>query len=174
MLSSGERIGEEGGNKSCKAMSISRVHRARLKPTQHSRHQTPPSGSLLAALSSFFPHPGSLGSRRPVRPRRFLPPQLRQAECHLVPEGPGTTPHSIGETAFIQPGQDVDPPNLGNLVWLAGAVARGCSNRFDIEVETPLENLVAVLDGGIVFVSLGVQRTWQTPWSVLTNVAFPP
>ena len=65
----------------------------------------------------------------------------------------------MGETAFRQPGQEVDPPNLGNLLWLAGAVARGCSNRFDIEVEIPLEKLVVVLDGVIVFVSLGAQRT---------------
>lgn len=65
----------------------------------------------------------------------------------------------MGETAFRQPGQEVDPPNLGNLVWLAGAVVGGCSNRFDIEGEIPLEKLVAALDGGIVFVSLGAQRT---------------
>ena len=93
-----------------------------------------------------------------MRPRRFLPPQLRQAECHLVPEGPGTTPHSIGETGFTQPGQEIDPPNLGNLVWLAGAVAGGCSNRFDTEEETPLGKWVGVFDGGMIFVSLGAQR----------------
>ena len=65
----------------------------------------------------------------------------------------------MGETAFRQPGQEVDPPNLGNLLWLAGAVVGGCSKRFDIEVEIPLEKLVVVLDGVIVFVSIGVQRT---------------
>jgi len=65
----------------------------------------------------------------------------------------------MGETAFRQPGQEVDPPNLGNLVWLAGAVIGGCSNRFDIEVEVPLEKFVAVLDGGIAFTSLGAQLT---------------
>ena len=65
----------------------------------------------------------------------------------------------MGDTAFRQPGQEADPPNLGNLVWLAGAVVGGCSNRFDIEVEIPFEKLVAVLNGGIVFISLGAQRT---------------
>ena len=65
----------------------------------------------------------------------------------------------MGETAFRQPGQEVDPPNLGNLVWLAGAVIGGCSNRLDIEVEVPLEKLVAALDGVIVFTSLGAQWT---------------
>ena len=80
----------------------------------------------------------------------------------------------MGETAFKQPGQEVDPPNLGNLVWLAGAVVGGCSNRLDTEVEIPLEKLVAALNGGTVFVSLGAQRTWKTPLSVLTNVPFPP
>lgn len=65
----------------------------------------------------------------------------------------------MGETAFRQPGQEVDPPNLWNLLWLAGAVVGGCSNRLDIEVEIPLEKLVVVLDGVIVFVSIGVQRT---------------
>ena len=142
-------------------MSISqlRVCHTRVKLTQHSRHQTPPSGSVLAALSNFFPQPGSPAPRRPLRPRRFFPPQLRQAECHLVPEGPGTTPHSMGETAFRQPGQEVDPPNLRNLVWFAGAVAGGCSNRFDTEGEIPLGKLLVVLDSGVVFVSLGAQRT---------------
>jgi hypothetical protein len=65
----------------------------------------------------------------------------------------------MGETAFRQPGQEVDPPSLVNLLWLAGAVVRGCSNRFDIEVEIPLEKLVVVLDGVIVFGFVGVQRT---------------
>ena len=65
----------------------------------------------------------------------------------------------MGETAFRQPGQEVDPPNLGNFVWVAGAVIGGCSNRFDIKVEVPLEKLVATLDGVIVFTSLGAQRT---------------
>lgn len=65
----------------------------------------------------------------------------------------------MGETAFRQPGQEADPPNLGKLVWLAGAVIGGCSNRFDIEVEVPSKKFVAALDDGIVFVSLGAQRT---------------
>jgi hypothetical protein len=65
----------------------------------------------------------------------------------------------MGETAFRQPRQEVDPPSLGNLVWFAGAVAGGCSNRFDTDVEIPLGKLVAALDGGIFFASLGAQRT---------------
>lgn len=65
----------------------------------------------------------------------------------------------MGETAFRQPGQEVDPPNLRNLVWFAGAVAGGCSNRFDTEGEIPLGKLLVVLDSGVVFVSLGAQRT---------------
>ena len=79
--------------------------------TRHSRHHTPPSASILAALSSFFPHPALPSCFR--RPFASCPPQTRQPPCHLVPWGPGTTPLSMGETAFWHPGQEDDPPKRG-------------------------------------------------------------
>lgn len=66
--------------------------------TKHSRHHTAPCVSSFAALSSFFP--------QPALPCSFLlffaskPPHIRHPECHFEPLGPGTTPHSIGDTAL--------------------------------------------------------------------------
>ena len=51
--------------------------------TRHSRHQTPPSLSVFAALSSFLPHPGLPSSF--LRPLASLPPQMRHAACHREP-----------------------------------------------------------------------------------------
>jgi len=74
-----------------------------LKPggrsDRHSRHQTPPSPSPFAALSSLLPHPACLpSSLRPFLFTASLPPHTKQVECHLVPCGPGTTPRSMAET----------------------------------------------------------------------------
>ena len=95
----------------------------------HSLHQTPPSPSILAALSSRFPHPGTFGSRRVVIEVPF-PPQTRHTACHRLPCGPGTTPRSIGETEIRQPGQVELLPKRGKVVVVDGALFRGCSHDF--------------------------------------------
>ena len=78
------------------AKIIKLQHEAAGTLTMHSRHQTPPSWSVFAALSSFFPHPARPSSF--LRPRASLPPQTRHVACQREPWGPGTTPRSIGDT----------------------------------------------------------------------------
>lgn len=79
--------------------------------TKHSRHHTPPSLSVFAALSSFFPHPGLPSSF--LRPFASRPPHIRHVACQREPCGPGTTPRSIGETALWQPGHADEVPKRG-------------------------------------------------------------
>lgn len=100
---------------------------------KHSRHQTPPLLSLLAALSSFLPQPGSplpFSSRRlpSCRPAviSFFPPQTRQDACHRVPWGPGITPHSINDTDLWHPGHVAWPPKRG-FEGDSGDLANGLS-----------------------------------------------
>lgn len=81
----------------------------------HSRHQTAPSTSSFAELSSTLPHPGRGG----LAP---LPPQTKHALCHLLPCGPKTTPNSITETPIWHPGQVSESPNRGNIRVVGGAV----------------------------------------------------
>lgn len=90
----------------------------RVTSQQSRHHNTPKETSPLAAESSFFPHPGPLTSSRAfqdalTRLLCSLPPQTRQGACHLVAEGPGTMPRSMGETDTWQPGQTVTEPNRG-------------------------------------------------------------
>jgi len=99
--------------------------------SRHSRHQTRPSLSVLAALSSFFPHPGLPSSFR--RPFASLPPHSRHVTCHLVPCGPGTTPLSIKDTALSQPGQAGEPPNRGNVKFVVVAGAEGGGRSYRLE-----------------------------------------
>ena len=101
--------------------------------TKHSRHQTLPLPSILAALSSFLPQPGS---PLPFSSRRlpnwcpavisFFPPQIRQDACHRVPWGPGITPHSINDTGFWHPGHIALPPKRG-FEGDSGDLAKGLS-----------------------------------------------
>jgi hypothetical protein len=104
--------------------------------TKHSLHQIPPSPSLLAALSNLLPQPGSPFCLSSLPSNlagviTFLPPQTRQGACQRVPWGPGTTPRSIGETAFWHPGHADCPPNRGiaALGWMAD---NGRSNLLDV------------------------------------------
>lgn len=95
---------------------------------KHSLHQTLPSLSVFAALSSFLPQPGFPTSLR--FPLASFPPQVRQPMCHRVPWGPGTTPLSITDTACPHPGHADDPPKrvcTGNVVVIGGAVGGGLS-----------------------------------------------
>lgn len=110
---------------------------AKKRLTKHWRHQTPPSPSTLAALSSFLPQPGSSFLSRPRTLDAalvFLPPQIKHDACHLVPCGPGTTPRSIGETAFRQPGHVLCPPKRGYEALVGDwAGASGASYRLEEE-----------------------------------------
>lgn len=111
----------------------------------------------MAALSNFFPHPGSpfFLSLLPLihaLAGSFFPPQTRQDECHRVPCGPGTTPNSIGETDFRQPGHAVLLPKRGNEVDAdaGGAVCGGRSYRLDVMYvpdDVDGEAVMEVVDG---------------------------
>jgi len=93
---------------------------------RHSRHQTPPSPSPFAALSSLLPQPGCLSSSlRPFLPAAFFPPQTKQVACHLVPWGPGTTPLSIAETDLLHPGHTAELPKRGKDVVTRAVVGGG-------------------------------------------------
>ena len=107
----GRRAAVRRGNHKLESALVQRVRRCGHRLTKHSRHHTPPSLSVLAALSSLWPHPCRPSSLR--RPLASLPPQTRHAACQREPCGPGTTPRSMGDTALWQPGHAEELPKRG-------------------------------------------------------------